>query len=41
MGKYQEDLQKMKMKMKSIDNAEINDYLLEVEKVISVSGLSF
>ena len=29
------------MKMKSIDNAEINDYLLEVEKVISVSGLSF
>ncbi|KAM3132955.1 hypothetical protein pb186bvf_014951 [Paramecium bursaria] len=39
MGKYQEDLQKMKMK--SIDNAEINDYLLEVEKVISVSGLSF
>ena len=27
--------------MKSLDNAEINDYLLEVEKVISVSGLSF
>ena len=29
------------MKMKAIDNGEINNYLLEVEKVISVSGMSF